>query len=86
MINKQSVFTVKDIVNRNKPILHIVHDNDGEWQFLTGENVLMENILIVTIEQIITIDSSVTSVLNMVRGSEATRIKKESEWRIFHNG
>jgi hypothetical protein len=38
----QGVFTTKQIMARELPITGIVHDRDGDWQFLDGDSATPE--------------------------------------------
>ncbi|MDR0265416.1 MAG: hypothetical protein LBJ04_19525 [Sphingobacterium sp.] len=32
-----TTFTTRQWIEESKPILRVVHDNDGDWQFLTSK-------------------------------------------------
>jgi len=78
-----AVFTLKDIVSGRRPVLHVVHDLDGDWQFLTGEAVSMEEAMLVSMNSILTLDHSLAQLLEMESGFEATRATSEDEWQII---
>ncbi len=44
------VFTTRQWLDEKKPVLRVVHDEDGDWQFLTGDQ-LQEDARIVALEQ-----------------------------------
>ncbi|OFY99554.1 MAG: hypothetical protein A2491_07025 [Bacteroidetes bacterium RIFOXYC12_FULL_35_7] len=79
----KAVFTTKNVVNKNMLITRVYHDNDDEWQFFddisTNSN---ENIMIVSIEQIIGIDSTILDVINLQKGYFAKRSSLEKSWEI----
>jgi len=77
----KAVFTVKGIVYDSKSILYVIHDMDDEWQFLSGDNVSMEDMIIVPWKEIIRIDPSISS-LNLEMGYEAFRVTQSSNWAI----
>jgi hypothetical protein len=68
-----SVFTTGKIVVALEPITTIVHDSDGEWQFLGDSEVTMSDLLIVSLAQILDIDPTISTVLDMEPGHEANK-------------
>ena len=81
--NKQAVFTRCHIIEQNNPILYVKHDEDGDWQFLCGENHTTEDARIIAFQEIINIDPSVNKVSNIKCGQIAVRESKESEWKFL---
>ncbi len=77
-----AVFTIKDIADKNKPVLLVVHDGSGEWQFLSGEDVSEGDLMMVSVEQMLSIDKTIIQVLDMGEGFEAFREKITDEWAI----
>ena len=43
----QYVITTKYVINNNSPIIRVIHENDGAWQFLGKEENLSESEAIV---------------------------------------
>lgn len=74
MDKSTSVFTTKKIVVALEPITTVVHDYEGEWQFLGDSDVIMEDLLMVSIKQILEIDDTIEKVLDMERGQEAHKL------------
>ena len=79
----QAVFTCLHIINENKPILYVKHDDEGDWQFLCGENHVTEDARIIALQEVINIDPSVSKVSNLKCGQTAVRESKESEWKLL---
>jgi hypothetical protein len=82
-----TAFTTRQWLDLKKPITHVVHDEDGDWQFLTGDQ-FQEDALIVALEQLILRDKTLNEVFDLEYGEEAkrdfiggkwTRTKVESE-------
>lgn len=67
-----TTFTTRQWLDEKKPILRVVHDIDGDWQFLTG-NQLPEDIKIVALEQLIKRDNTLNEVFDLEYGEEAER-------------
>ena len=79
----QAVFTCCHIIEENKPILYVKHDNEGDWQFLCGDNHTTEDARVIALQEIIDIDPSVSNVSNLKRGQIAVRESKENEWKLL---
>jgi hypothetical protein len=78
----QAVITSTYIIKEKLPILYVVHEDADEWQFLGGQNVEEKDIMLVSIQNIIDTDETITQILHLPLGSEAMRKDKKSEWRI----
>jgi len=66
---------------RYMPILYVVHDTHDEWQFLTGEDVDMQDMMLVAWSEIVEIDSSIAT-LDLGMGYEAVRKTISANWSI----
>ncbi|MBR2327193.1 MAG: hypothetical protein IKA51_01080 [Clostridia bacterium] len=71
------------MIEENKPILYVKHDDEGDWQFLCGGKHTTENARIIALQEIINIDPSVSKVSNLKCGQTAVRESKESEWQLL---
>lgn len=76
-----ATYVAKQIFKEGRPILRAVHEEDGDWQFLTGEIVTADDIMIVTLEQVVKRDETVNNLFNLPRGYLATRESREAKWR-----
>lgn len=74
-----ATFTTRQWLEEQKPILRVVHDNDGDWQFLTGDQ-MPEDIKIVALEQLIKRDNTLNEVFDLEYGEEAEREFVGGEW------
>lgn len=81
-------FTCDHVMNKEKPILFVSHDNDdSSWQFLFGtENHTDTNIKNISIKQAIEIDSTINELYEMPDGLCAERESVGAEWKIFRMG
>lgn len=82
MDHKLAVFTIKGIVKEDHPILYVVHDEDGSWQFLDGATVNMSDMMIVGLSEILQLDPTIEELMSMKPGSEANRESLDCPWRI----
>ena len=76
------VITLKEILDGKKPVLYVSHDEeDGMWQFLDGSDELdIDNARIVTLEEILGVDSSLSSLLDLSIGWKAERVDRDTKW------
>lgn len=76
-----TTITVVDILNGAKPILYVTHDeDDGMWQFLTGDDVEEDQARVVALEQVISKDSSLRELADLPKGWIAWRETATSKW------
>jgi hypothetical protein len=58
-----------------------VHDDDGDWQFLCGQDThSMEESCIVSLVQMVRLDNSLNALFDMPKGHSAFRSKKSNKW------
>lgn len=66
------VFTTRQWLEHNQPILRVVHDSDGDWQFLTGDQE-QEDIRLIALEQMILRDQTLNEVFDLDYNQAAER-------------
>jgi hypothetical protein len=74
-----AIFTTKQWLELNKPILRVVHETDGDWQFLTGDQEL-EDIKVVALEQMTIKDKTLNEVFDLEYGESAERDCLGGNW------
>jgi len=74
-----TTFTTRQWLEDHKPILRVVHDNDGDWQFLTCDQ-MPEDIKIVALEELIKRDGTLNEVFDLEYGEEAEREIVGGRW------
>lgn len=67
-----ATFTTRQWIELQKPILRVVHEYEGEWQFLTGDQ-MPDDIKIVALEQLILRDDTLNEIFDLGYGEEAER-------------
>lgn len=73
------IFTTRQWLDLEQPILHVVHDHDGDWQFLTGDQ-LQEDIRIVSLDQMVQKDPTLNEVFSLDYGESAERSFVGDKW------
>lgn len=65
-------------------IVRVYHDHDSSWQFFdavsTNSN---ENVMLVSLQEILNTDSSINEVLHIDYGHYAEREGKNKQWTIY---
>ena len=80
-------FTVRQVIENNAPILRVSHDEDDHsWQFLTGDRISTEDMMIVGMGEIVDRDSSLLTIGTMPPGYTATRVSVDDDWVIQKQG
>lgn len=74
-----TTFTTRQWLELGKPILRVVHDHDGDWQFLTGDQ-MPEDIKIVALEELILRDKTLNNVFDLDYGESADRNSLGGQW------
>ena len=75
------VITTKNIVNKEKSIMLVSHDeDDGMWEFLEGEEVKEEDAMIISLYEMVNIDPTVNQVADLPLGWIAYRDIEQDKW------
>lgn len=67
-----AIFTTRQWLEKDKPILRIVHDHNGDWQFLPGDQI-PSDVRIVALEQMTLRDNTLNEVFDLNYGERAER-------------
>ncbi len=73
------IFTTRQWIELGKPILRVVHDSDGDWQFLTGDQ-MPDDVKLVALEQMVIKDRTLNDVFDLDYGEEAEREFVGGQW------
>jgi hypothetical protein len=74
-----AVFTTRQWIELNRPILRVVHEFDGDWQFLTGDQ-MPEDIKIVALKEMVSKDKTINDIFNLDYGEQAEREFIGGKW------
>jgi hypothetical protein len=74
-----AVFTTRQWLTLDKPILRVVHDTDGDWQFLTGDQ-MPDDIRLVTLEEVVSRDKTLNEVFDLDYGYSMDRDFIGGKW------
>jgi len=77
-----ATFTTRQILEDGRPILYVSHDeDDGSWQFLSGDPFSTEDALVVALHEIVEHDQSVCELGDLPLGWIAQRESVERPWK-----
>jgi hypothetical protein len=77
-------FSCKHIVDGKKSILYVSHDNEGDWQFLCGEEGHKEaDAKIISLKSATEIDQTINDLFEMPKGVGAERNTINEKWKPF---
>lgn len=73
-------FTTSYVIHDLKPVLHIVRDSEGNWQFLSAEGADESQIKIVALKTLLTKHPELRNIASLPLGWEAWRIDENAPW------
>ena len=78
------VFTTKAVLVKRKPIIRVIHDTEGDWQFLSDECYLQEgDAMLVSLGEILDYDRTVSDIISIPTGKQAIRESIGETWYIY---
>ena len=75
-------FTCRHVLEENKPILYVSHDEDGYWQFLCGGEHKEEDARVVSLATILNIDETMGDLAELDCGVYAEAESAASDWIV----
>lgn len=75
-----AVFTTRQVLE-GLPILRVIHEADGEWQFLCDTTYDVADLKIVALEQLIKRDPALNDLFQLNYGWQARRIIEAADWQ-----
>jgi len=75
------VVTQLKIIEKKEPILFVLHDKEGDWQFLTDDKYSdMDQVVELPLNDIIRMDSSIAQIAELTKGWKAVRTSTSLPW------
>jgi hypothetical protein len=75
-----AAFTMRQVVDGKEPILRVVHDDDGDWQFIGASDASEEDAAIVGLGSIYDLDPSIGELADLPPGWQAIRDRRDGPW------
>ena len=80
-IKSLPVFTTRSVFNKEKPLNFIVHDMDGDWQFLNIDEISdTSNGVVISMEEAIVIEESLLEIISYMGIGTFARLNEYKEW------
>lgn len=79
-------FTCRHVLEENRPIRYVSHDEDGYWQFLCGGNHTEEDARVVSLLSVWEMDESVGELAGLDYGESAEAADPADGWVIAWKG
>jgi hypothetical protein len=77
-----AAITMRQIVHDGRPILLVAHDDDdGSWQFLTGEDLDVADGMLVSLKSMVERDPSLVELADLPCGWQAWREQVGAPWK-----
>ncbi|MGI4885175.1 MAG: DUF4262 domain-containing protein [Janthinobacterium lividum] len=75
-----SVYATRQVLE-GQPILHVVHNADGNWQFLSGPDYDADDLRMAALVEIVAKDSTVNELFQLNYGWRASRTVVGEKWQ-----
>lgn len=79
-VENLGVFTSRFITELNKKITYVLHDEDGDWQFLSDDEVTDDDMRLVHLKHMVDKDESLNDLFNLEYGEAAQRTTDSHKW------
>jgi hypothetical protein len=77
-----AVLVTRQVLDREEPILHVTHDEDGHGlQFIGSSGGTLENGRVIALHEAVELDTSVLQIADLPVGWHAVRESPEHPWR-----
>ena len=76
------VFTTRFVIENNSDITCVTHDHEGDWQFMSDDEFNESDARVVSLQEILELDSTLLKLADLPIGYEANRKDKFSNWEI----
>lgn len=75
-----ATFTTKRIAFEHYPVLYVVHDSNGDWQLLDGQDVTPEDAALVHLGHVVGAHAGIAELSDLPAGWEAFRESESGPW------
>ncbi len=78
----KAVLTTRYVVKNNSPVVTVIYDEDGDWQFLGAEEIDENDAVVLSMKEMIKHDGTLYNVPELECGQSAVRENIHHPWRI----
>lgn len=80
----KACFVCDHVLSKQRPILYVAHDAEGDWQFLCGQDDHTEkNAKIISLKNVTELDQTVNDLYEMPLKVGAERKTIKDKWKPF---
>lgn len=77
-----AVLSLDRIFREKRPVLYVLHDFDGGWQLLDGDDLSIKDATVVGLEAMVEYDPTLVEVAALPHGFFAFRESVDSAWQV----
>ncbi len=77
------VVTTRQIIEGKDDIVCVNLDNEGDWEALGNEDFTDDDLDVLSLEEMLQLDSSLTLLPELEYGQSAVRDDKDSPWELY---
>ena len=77
----RAAFTTAPVLDGTRPVLNVVHNHDGDWQFLCGTTNRTEDGRLVGLQTMLELCPAIADTADLPPGWEATRTSATAPWQ-----
>lgn len=74
-------FTTRYVVENQSPVLHVYHDEEGDWQFLSGHEIQTSDAKLISLQEMISLSPDMEDLWNLPLGWMAKRSRPDKPWQ-----
>lgn len=78
----KAALTTRYVINQGSPIVNVIFDEDGDWQFLGEEEIDESDAVVVSIREILEHDITLCGIPELNYGQSAVRDNINAPWTV----
>lgn len=80
----QSVITTRFVMLDGRDVVSVFHESDGDWQFLSRDEVREADAFVVSMAEMLEYDKSLVEIVETLPlGKQAVRADRRDSWRVL---
>ena len=77
------IYISGEILKNKKKIKIVIHDFEGDWQILDSWKVKESNLKLISMQEAIELDNSISELLDMPKGIYAEKLEFNDPWEFY---
>ncbi|MDP9432067.1 MAG: hypothetical protein M3P91_04990 [Actinomycetota bacterium] len=79
---RTGVYVSRPLWSGREPLRHVLHDADGDWQFLCGTTVSPQDVLVVPLEEVLARYPQAAGLHDLPVGTAASYDEATRQWQL----